>query len=185
MLLVNTSLILIIKFTLFSISFAQNSKEIELKAIIENTQKYCGTSPEQSLEYAKKAESIAIQSGNQNTQAKVYTLLDNLYGLKLDYSYKVADYHQKAFLIYDELFGQNQITPKHFYNFFSKNVAPIYELISSESYNLSHRDRKAIRKYQELYTELSRFFLNNSITPKEGVTLDKINVKNIVSYCNT
>lgn len=159
---------------------AQNSVQMndeqntEIEKLLSEAQLNFQTDVEKSLSLAQKAETKLTKSDNLTDKAKVFTLLGNIYGLKKDRTDKAADYHNKAFQIYNQLFKAKQITGKHFYTFFSENVAPIYELISSENYNKRRRDKIAIRKYQELYTELSRFFLNEGFKEVESPNVDKI-----------
>lgn len=160
-------------------SVAQDENtEQQLAQLVDKMQEYYQTDTEKCLSFAKQAEILANKSNNLAYQALVYTWLGNIYGLKENRSDKAADYHQQAFLIYNDLFGQHQISAQFFYDFFDKNVAPIYELISSEAYRRRRRDKKALHKYQELYTELSRFFLNKEIMNRS--TQKNINAKNMV-----
>lgn len=154
--------------------------EVQLAGLIEQVHEYYDVDAEKALSFAKQAEAITNKSNNLAHQALVYTLLGNIYGLKQNRSDKAADYHQQAFLVYNDLYSQNQITSQFFYGFFTKNIAPIYELISSEDYHRRRRDRKAIRKYQELYTKLSRFFLEKKLQQPELKTIKSDFSKNIV-----
>jgi signal transduction histidine kinase len=143
---------------------AQFSAEINtLKNDLQKAQSLIDNNPEQSLKLVKKIETSALKANDLSFIAQVYTTLGNIYGLKQDRSDKAAEYHRKAFQIYHNQFDQKQISGAFLYAFFSDNITPIYELISNENYNRRRRDKLAIRKYQELYTELSRFFLQNDV----------------------
>jgi signal transduction histidine kinase len=143
---------------------AQTSPQLsELKKDLQKAQDLLANNPEQSLKWAKNLEAPALKTNDLNFMAQVYTTLGNIYGLKQDRSDKAAEYHRKAFQIYHNLFQQKQVSGAFLYAFFSDNITPIYELISDENYNRRRRDKLAIRKYQELYTELSRFFLQNDV----------------------
>jgi serine phosphatase RsbU (regulator of sigma subunit) len=121
------------------------------------------SNPGKSLVYAQKAYELALIANDELLQAKIQTLMGNIYGLQQNRADKAAEYHRQAFDIYNALFTQKLIEGKALYDFFLENVTPVYQLISDEEYNRKRRDRLAIRKYQELYTELSQFFLENEV----------------------
>jgi serine phosphatase RsbU (regulator of sigma subunit) len=145
-----------------SLAWAQ-SNEAQLKTNWENALLYAQDEPSKSLVYAQKAETFALTANDLPMQAQIATLIGNIYGLNQNRPDKAAEYHRHAFEIYTTLFDQKEIQGKGLYDFFLDNVSPIYELISDDSYNRRRRDKLAIRKYQELYTELGQFFLENEV----------------------
>jgi serine phosphatase RsbU (regulator of sigma subunit) len=169
-----------------SLAWAQTN-EAQLKSNWENALLYAKDDPGKSLAYAQKAETFALTANDLPMQAQIATLIGNIYGLNQNRPDKAAEHHRHAFEIYTTLYDQKAIKGKELYDFFLDNVSPIYELISDENYNRRRRDKLAIRKYQELYTELSQFFLANEVklakdAPEEAQRISfevkKENIKN-------
>ncbi|MCU0446360.1 MAG: SpoIIE family protein phosphatase [Microscillaceae bacterium] len=163
------------------------SNEAQLQSNWQNAILYAKTDPDKSLVYAQKAETFALTTSDLPMQAQIATLIGNIYGLNQNRPDKAAEYHRHAFEIYKNLFDQKSLKGKVLYDFFLENVSPIYQLISEENYHRRRRDKLAIRKYQELYTELSHFFLENEVklakeAPQEAQRVSfeakKENIKN-------
>jgi signal transduction histidine kinase len=166
---------------------AQNEALVsELKKDLQTARQFIESDPNQSLKLVKKVEEQALKLNNSDLMAQTYTVLGNVYGLKQDRSDRAAEYHRKAFQLYHTQFKQKQISGSVLYAFFSENITPIYELISSEKYNRRRRDKLAIRKYQELYTELSRFFLQEDVrkTLQNSPTITKQVIVNFTQADN-
>jgi serine phosphatase RsbU (regulator of sigma subunit) len=165
--------------TLAQSNITSDSQELAL--LIQRAE--TATNPNQGIEYAKKAENLAKKVEDAFAQARIYTIYGNIYGLQQHRTDRAAEYHRKAFDTYLLLYNQKKIDGKRLYSFFKDHVTPIYELISSESYNKRRRDKVAIRKYQELYTELSHFYLKNetnlSIQTSANTTLKKSDEKTL------
>lgn len=138
---------------------SSNSKAQELML---EARKEFNNNPSRSQTLAKEAEKLLSSEQDIFLSASLYTLLGNLNGLKLERADKAAEYHKLAFEIYYQLFKDKKISSKQFQDFFVENLTPVYDLLTSENFNRKRRDKKAIREYQALYTELSQFFLQNT-----------------------
>ncbi|MEO1652790.1 MAG: hypothetical protein AAFU64_04525, partial [Bacteroidota bacterium] len=118
--------------------------------------------PQDAINKAMKAEKLAKQLNNQLGLAKVYTLIGNIYGFQLNRPDKAASYHAKAFDLYQKSLSYGLIHQQEVFDFIQMNVSPLYESLENKSSRKKRKDKKAIRRYQGLYTELSQYLLDHT-----------------------
>lgn len=130
---------------------------------------YLGKQNQEAVKQAKKALKLSTGLNYLPGLAEAYTLLGNFEGVYNNRPDRAADYHKNAFDIYYQLSQQKTLPQEELYQFVLNNVSPIYALISDENYRQRRKDKKAIRKYQALYSELTQYLLDEKLIPEKEV----------------
>lgn len=153
-------------------------KQKEANQLLQNALQLYAGNPKSALNYAEKSESIFSEINYTYGLAQSRSLLAKLHLYQLARPDKAAGYHEKAFDSYLTLYKNKKISKEQVNVFLKNDVIKAYELVSADP-NLNRKDKKAIKRYEDLYKSAGAFLGEIVADQQSQLNVSKLSEKKL------
>ncbi|TAF63838.1 MAG: hypothetical protein EAZ55_12650 [Cytophagales bacterium] len=155
----------------------KDKKDIaEVNALTELGRILQVSQPQQAIQYAEQAETIAKKINYQEGLADAWALKADITAFQEKRPDKAIKWYEDAYRSYQKLYEKQLIGKAKIYNFLTNSALPAYKILIEQG-ELTQKDKKALKKYKDLHADMSEYVTQLAITTNEKLQKTQTELK--------